>query len=210
MAKTSAEKLVGFLTLSNNYRYHGEIQHKEPHGYGTFLYANLDKYTGHCRLGQADGFGKYTWHENSNVQYTGYFSSGRFHGIGTLETRTHITKGQWRFDRKHGYFLTTDIVRQTTTREMWIKNKLQLQESIQYIPIEALQTTKLNPIKQQKKLQKRYTPSNSKCIGCELKLKNATSVDCGHVCMCDECLLKCTTCPICRKPISKIIKLFVS
>ncbi len=197
------------LILSNNYTYEGTIQHNEPHGYGTFMYVNGDKYTGYCAFGRSDGFGKYTF-SNGNT-YVGYFSAGKLHGIGTYDTKTKISKGQWRHDKKHGNFLETDKSTCKTTRQIWIKDKLKMEEPTQYIAPECLDTTKDNPRKSQKKRQVSYKAVEKKCLGCGEMPMNSTIANCGHVCMCYECLEKCEDkCPICRGPIDQIIKLYVS
>lgn len=201
--------MKGILILSNNYTYEGSIQHNEPHGYGTFNYANGHKYVGYCELGKPDGFG--TYYYNEYVTYTGYFSMGKFHGIGTFETPKIINKGHWRGDRRHGYFLETNKVSKTTVRQLWNKDKKKITESIQYIQPIALQTTKDNPLKRPKLFQVTYKAIEKKCIACGEMPMNSSIANCGHVCMCYDCLTKCDNkCPICRGPIDKIIRLYIS
>lgn len=201
--------MKGTLILSNNYTYEGDIQHQEPHGYGVFNYANGHRYVGYCLLGRPDGYG--TYYFNDDTKYVGYFSYGKFHGIGTYESKNIICKGHWRNDHRHGYFLETKKIPCITTRQLWYKNKLSAEETIQYIQPSALQTTKENPVKKPKKLQISYKANDKKCIACHKANQNATIVNCGHVCMCYDCLHKCgDKCPICRGPIDKIVKLFVS
>ena len=201
--------MKGTLILSNNYTYEGDIRHNEPHGYGRFIYANGHKYNGHCILGRPDGYG--TYYFNDTTKYEGYFSCGVYHGIGTYENNEIICKGNWRNDLRHGYFLETNKITSTTKRQLWVKNKLKAQESIQYVQPAALRTTKDNPIKINKRLQISYKAIDKKCIACNVAPMNAAIVNCGHVCMCYECLRKCSEkCPICRGPIDRIIKLFVS
>jgi len=197
------------LILSNNYTYEGTIQHNEPHGYGTFNYANGHKYVGYCALGRPDGFGEYYYSETT--KHTGYFSFGKLHGIGTHENTKFISKGHWRVDKKHGYFLKTDKENCTTVRQLWVKDKLKAEEPIGYIQPSALVTTKDNPLKRPKIFQISYKAVEKKCIACGEMPMNATIANCGHVCMCSDCLGKCDgRCPICRGPIDRIIKLYVS
>ncbi len=201
-------KIKGTLTLSNNYTYVGEIRHNEPHGYGVFEYINGHKYEGHCVLGQPDGYGVYTFNESK--KYSGYFSCGKFHGIGTYEDEHAISKGTWRNDEKHGYFLETNKVKFASTRQLWTNGKIRATEGIQYMAPELLYTTKENPAKN-KKRQINFKAVEKKCVACNIDYMNAAVANCGHVCMCYECLSKCgNKCPICRGPINRIIKLYVS
>jgi hypothetical protein len=201
--------MKGTLILSNNYTYDGDIRHHEPHGYGKFTYVNGHKYIGHCVLGKADGFG--TYYYDANTKYVGYFSCGMYHGIGTYENPHLISKGHWRNDLRHGYFLETNKVKSTTTRQLWHNNRLKAVEPVQYLQPDCLQTTKVNPIKIHKTRQVSYKAIEKKCIACNIAPMNATIVNCGHVCMCYECLLKCgDKCPICRGTLDKVVKLFVS
>ena len=199
----------GILILSNNYTYEGDIRHREPHGYGVFTYLNGHKYVGYCALGRPDGYGAYYF--NDATKYTGYFSCGKFNGIGTYENDTIVSKGHWRDDLRHGYFLETNKLTYKTKRQLWVKNNLKAEESIQYMQSAALQTTKDNPIKKPKKHQNTYKALDKKCIACNIEPMNAAVANCGHVCMCHSCLLKCgDKCPICRGIIDKIVKLYVS
>jgi len=199
--------MKGILILTNNYTYEGTIQHDEPHGYGEFNYANGHRYVGYCALGRPDGYG--TYYYNDKVSYTGYFSFGKFHGIGTYESQKIISKGTWRCDRRHGYFIKTNKETHTTTRQLWVKDKLKAEEPIQYVQPDALFTTKENPLKRQKMYQSVFHGLKT-CIACHENNASAAVVNCGHVCMCYECLNKCEKCPICRGPKDRIIKLFIS
>mgnify|MGYP001574684505 CR=1 FL=1 len=199
----------GLVILSNNYTYEGTIRYNEPHGYGTFTYINGHKYVGHCALGRPDGFGIYYY--NNSTKYIGYFSLGKFNGIGTYENKNIISKGHWRSDKKHGNFLKTDKFECNTVRQLWIKDCLKIEESIQYIQPDSLQTSKNNPFKKQKSHQITYKTTDKKCIACNLLPMNSAVANCGHVCMCYECLNKCGgLCPICRGTIDKIIRLYIS
>ena len=59
-------------------------------------------------------------------------------------------------------------------------------------------------------------PAEGYCVLCLERLKNATLIhgDSGHVCCCLECASELKRrgqpCPICRKPISAVIRHFVS
>ncbi|KIW72962.1 hypothetical protein, variant [Phialophora macrospora] len=45
------------------------------------------------------------------------------------------------------------------------------------------------------------------CYGNEI---DALFFDCGHVCACVECAKQCELCPICRKPVKQVVKMFRS
>jgi hypothetical protein len=198
----------GIVILTENYTYEGGIVNKEPHGRGIFQYANGDRYVGECKFGKADGYG--TYYFKAGGIYKGFFSYGKIDGVGTYTDSTNVYKGTWRRDRKHGSFYKTNLHTSTTYKQLWMKGKLITSVPVQYIQPDALQTTKNNPITGPKKYQTAYKGNEKKCITCMDKTCNATNVRCGHVCMCHECLSKCTRCPICRVPISQIIKLYVS
>lgn len=198
----------GIVLLMSNYTYEGDIKDNEPHGNGRFDYANGDRYLGACKFGKPDGFGLYTY--KSTATYTGFFSYGKIHGVGTFEDTKNIYKGNWRADKKHGMFYRTNKVEKLTYLQKWIKNKLISGTLIQYIQPAALITTKVNPLKKPKKYQISYKGTNRQCIGCQDNSTNSTNSRCGHVVMCIDCLKRCDQCPICRAPIDKIIKLFIS
>lgn len=200
--------MKGIILLKSNYTYEGDIVDDEPHGIGTFEYANGDRYQGECKHGKPDGYG--TYYFKSGSRYIGFFSYGRLNGIGTYEDDRNIYKGTWRSDKKHGFFYRTNKIKFDTYMQKWIKNKLINNYQIQYIQPDALRTLKTNPNKKQKKYQISYKGKNKQCIGCYENSTNATNNKCGHVVMCYECLEKCESCPICRSPIETVIKLFIS
>jgi hypothetical protein len=197
----------GIILLKSNYTYEGEIVNNDPHGKGIFYYSNGDKYIGMCKFGKLDGFGNYIY--KTGAKYTGFFSYGRLHGIGTFEDTKNIYKGSWRGDKKHGMFYRTNKVEYITYLQKWLKGKLSSGEKIQYIQPDALVTTKINPIKKEKKYQISFKGVDRKCLGCYDKPTNSVNDVCGHVSMCVDCLSKCDRCPICRAPIRNIIKLYI-
>ena len=200
--------MYGIILLKSNYTSEGGIIDGDPHGKGIFQYANGDRYVGECQYGKPDGFGTYTY--RSGATYTGFFSYGRLHGVGTFEDKKNIYKGIWRGDRKHGMFYRTRKADCVTYMQKWQKGKLVSGVQVQYIQPVALETTKINPSKRPKKYQRSFKGVMKKCIACCDAPMNSTNDRCGHVVMCDTCLVKCDRCPICRVPIQNIIKLFVS
>lgn len=199
--------MKGLILLKSNYSYEGDIIDNEPHGKGIFSYVNGDRYTGQCKHGKLDGFGVYTF--KSGAKYTGFFSYGKQHGVGTFEDEKNIYKGTWRNDRKHGMFYRTQKQLFNTYLQKYIRGRLINYTTVQYIRPELLLTTKRNPLYSRKKYNIRYKGENKQCIGCYDNSTNATNSKCGHVIMCDKCLSKCETCPICRAPIEHVIKLYI-
>lgn len=199
--------MKGVIILESQYTYEGDIIDNEAHGQGVFVYENGDKYLGGCKFGKHDGFGIYIYKSKST--YTGFFSAGKIHGIGTFEDKKNIYKGIWCHDRKHGMFYKTNKLEYKTYLQKWIKNKLINSVEIQYIQPTALRTVKHLSSKR-KKYQKQFRGVEKKCIGCYSNPTNCANIICGHVIMCEGCLNKCDKCPICRAPITQIIRLFIS
>jgi hypothetical protein len=194
------------------YKFKGSTVNGKPHGRGMFRYKNGDLYIGYCQYGMSDGFGKLTTYDlGDEVKYVGYFSCNKKHGVGTLETPLDISKGHWRFGKKHGTFYRTDKINSSTTSQVWMNNKLISEVETEYLQPDCLKTIKNNPNKMQKKKQVSFkVKPDSKCVACMENPRNSTNVACGHVSMCYDCLSKCKKCPICRVEISKILKLYLS
>ena len=190
------------IVVEGTYTYSGTTLDNQAHGSGTFIFNNGDKYTGECQYDRLDGFGIYLFRDNST--YTGYFSFGAFHGLGTFEDENSIIKGTWRNDLFHGKFYRTNKKKFISHEERWNDNIIQTYKKIQYMSPTLLQTTKVY-----KKVRFSFKSNGKKCMACYEQLASATSINCGHVCMCWDCLGKCTTCPICRCPMEKIIKLYL-
>ena len=200
-------ELQGIVILQDNYTYEGCIRNKEPHGKGIFIYNKGDVYRGMCRWGKPDGFGEYNY--KSGGKYTGYFSYGRLHGVGTYEDDKNIYKGNWRCDKKHGSFYRTSKVEKTSFLHDWRKGKLVKCKAIEYLEPKTLITLRYAPKRVVKKKKEPYKGNGKTCVACCVNIPNATNVLCGHVVMCEGCLSKCSRCPICRKTMGKIIKLYV-
>ena len=180
----------------------------DRNGEHTINYTNGDQYIGNCRFGEPDGFGEYHYHNGGT--YSGFFSCGKRHGIGTFEDRKNVYKGTWRGDNKHGRFIRTSKLSSKTYRESWRKNRLIEFTEISYIVPTSLVTSKTNPKHKPKKHYISYKGYDRKCFACLVAPTNSTNDLCGHVAMCYECMSRCDRCSICRAPIGKIIKLFIS
>jgi len=53
-----------------------------------------------------------------------------------------------------------------------------------------------------------HTKDDSSCVICWDSIPEAVIVDCGHLCVCMECTKGLNKCPICRKDIILVIKVF--
>lgn len=193
------------VILNNNYTYEGDIKCNEPNGNGKFIYANGDIYEGECKFGKPHGYGFYKY--ILGPKYIGFFSSGKFNGIGTYEDSNNILKGPWSLDKKNGIFIETDKKKFKTYRRLYIDNVLYSYYEDQYIDRKYLITYKKHHSKQI--YQKKFNGKEKKCITCTVNNVDAVCL-CGHLICCYQCLTKCKSCPICRKPIENIIRLYVS
>jgi hypothetical protein len=201
--------MKGIILHAENYIYIGDIVDDEPHGRGRFYYNNGAIYIGECYFGKPDGYGIYIYQENT--AYQGFFSYGKFHGIGTFEDAANIYKGSWRADKKHGMFFRTNKEAQCTYVQKWVDDILISSKDSQYIAAEELKTTKQNPyMRRDKKSKIAYKGAERQCIICNENPANCTNAKCGHVILCYNCFSRCDNCPICRSPVSQLIKLYVS
>jgi hypothetical protein len=196
----------GTLVLRDVYTYEGQIIGNIAHGKGTFTYSNGSSYEGECVLGKPDGFGKFIY--SNGDSYVGFVSMGKQHGIGTYYTSNCVSKGMWRFGHKHGFFVKTSG--RQTYNQTYVRDRLVNEILTQYKPVEFLETKRNNPKYNKKREYMSFRGNEKKCFGCHEHSADSAVVDCGHVCMCSDCLSKCSRCPICRIEISKKIRLYIS
>ena len=48
----------------------------------------------------------------------------------------------------------------------------------------------------------------SECVICLAAERECVLVECGHACVCEQCAATLATCPLCRAPIERVIRLF--
>lgn len=191
------------LILLKDYTYEGNIFDGLPHGKGRYYFHNGDKYTGRSSMGKITGYGIFD-KKSVDQMFQGYFLDGQLNGLGTYETKDIICKGQWFMGKKNGKFYHTDKLQYKTSVQYWRDNLLIKNHNIQYKSPNELKT-----IEKIHKDKKPLTTNIKKsCIGCLSQRPNATNDNCGHVIMCSECLFRCDSCPVCRAPIGKLIKLY--
>jgi hypothetical protein len=199
--------IYGIINQKGSYTYRGGILFEEAHGKGTFQYANGDKYTGECLWGYPDGYGVYTF--KSKGRYSGFFSLGKMNGVGTYEDDHNVYKGPFRMNQKHGLFYCTKKSHHRTYHQRWDRGRMITGDPCQYVPPEALQTTRRNPKLTAWRVRRPYAGKGSSCVACVSNPPNATN-ECGHVVICYDCWSQCDRCPVCRSPKTKIIRLYIS
>lgn len=176
-----------------------------PHGSGKMTYYNGDRYIGKFVYGKIDGYGLYVYADLA--YYRGFFSDGKFHGLGTYETAQEITKGSWRNDVKHGKFHTTNKKTKTSHISLYIDGLLTEQHSTPHIDRSKLITTeRKKDMKREKTFNIAKTEEN--CVVCNENLKNCCNSACGHLACCVDCLSQCKICPICRKNIDLVVRVY--
>ena len=47
------------------------------------------------------------------------------------------------------------------------------------------------------------------CIVCMAAAVDTVFLECGHVGCCQSCAVKCTTCPVCRRPITRVVPIHI-
>lgn len=173
--------------------------------HGIVKYDTSDRYEGQLRYGKPEGFG--VWHWKDGSKSTGFFAGGLFHGYHTYEDGYMISRGYWIVGGRHGKFIRTRKNAKITYEEYWVDDHLQSTKKITYVPPEELQTVR------KKKDMKKKVPFVGKfkqCNICCVAPTDCTNDLCGHIIACHDCYSACSSCPICRSPIGKIIRLYVA
>lgn len=138
--------------------------------------------------------------------YTGMFLNGKFNGIGVLKDNIEliVSKGQWRENKKQGYFTVTHQLDEHSYKALYREDNLINQKKRQFISEKYLT---VEPRRQ--KSQTNILPtSDAKCIICYANSVNCTVAECGHTNTCFPCLSKVDKCPTCRVSIKQKIKIF--
>lgn len=138
--------------------------------------------------------------------YTGMFLNGKFNGIGVLKDNIEliVSKGQWRENKKQGYFTVTHQLDEYSYKALYREDNLINQRKRQFISEKYLS---VEPRRQ--KSQTNVLPNtDAKCIICYANSVNCTVAECGHTNTCFPCLSKVDKCPTCRVSIKQKIKIF--
>ncbi len=89
--------------------YKGTVQNGKPHGKGTMLWRNGEKYFGSWENGKRSGYGIYTFSDTSPAdRYEGHWANDEFSGQGSLFWRDGSNYiGQFTSGLKHGHGVFT-------------------------------------------------------------------------------------------------------
>ncbi len=101
--KEFKENLYGLTDeYGAEFDYVGSIQYSAPHGKGTAIYKNGNKYVGHWKNGKKNGYGTFTF--ANGAKYVGYFANNIPNGKGTITVTNHYKYvGEWKNGVKEGY-----------------------------------------------------------------------------------------------------------
>ena len=90
----------GTYTFANGEKYVGEFKDDKKHGQGTHTWPDGKKYVGEWKDGKKHGQGTST---TDGSRYVGEFKDGKLHGKGTLTSP--VIGGSW-----NGYFMNNEYV----------------------------------------------------------------------------------------------------
>ena len=82
--------------------YDGELKGNKPHGYGTYIFANGEKYIGYWKNAERSGEGTYTYPDGE--EYVGEWANDCRHGQGTYtfaDGEKYV--GEWKNGEKSGF-----------------------------------------------------------------------------------------------------------
>ena len=190
-------------------------------------------YEGECKNGKFNGLGCYT---NSDISYEGEWCNNKFDGNGLLITNDYTYNGGFKNGKKHGegrfeinnqeYFIEYDNDIEIHRLEFSEKKILDLELKITNLEntdknnvlIIKQQETQIieynNKIKNIEK-EKKLLEEQFNCKVCYRELPNIVLQPCNHCAICESCELNIRNsqqgrrCPMCRKPYTKHIKIFI-
>lgn len=147
---------------------------------------NGDYYSGEFHKGYYHGKGTHI--SDSGATYTGDFIFGQRHGKGKMEYPSGDTyEGDWVEDQRHGQ--GTFIERKTGNKYVGgYKDGKRHGKGISYWEV--------------------ADEEMDLCQICYSEEKDALFYDCGHVCACVACARQIDTCPICRKNVINVVKIY--
>ena len=91
----------GTYNYANGDKYVGEFKSGKRHGQGTFIFSNGHKYVGEFENGKRQGDGTYTF--SNGDEYVGEFQNGKRHGQGTFSfSNGNKYTGPFLNGKKHG------------------------------------------------------------------------------------------------------------
>jgi hypothetical protein len=196
-------------------------------------YENDIIYEGECKNGKFNGIGCYT---NGILSYEGEWLNNKFNGNGLIITNSYNYNGAFNDGKKHGtgkleienreYFVTYDNDIEINRLDFSEKKIQDLEIKISDLENNDKNNTLI--IKQQEKQileynnkiksvenQKKQLEEQFNCKVCFRNISNLVLQPCNHVVICETCEANMRTtqngrrCPVCRKPYTKCIKIFV-
>ncbi|NND05748.1 MAG: peptidase C14 caspase catalytic subunit p20 [Saprospiraceae bacterium] len=91
----------GVYRYQNGAVYSGDFSQSKPHGMGTLISSNGDKYIGHWKRSLKDGEGKMIF--SAGETYTGQFVANKFQGYGIYQFKNgNRYEGYWQESKPHG------------------------------------------------------------------------------------------------------------
>lgn len=173
--------------------YEGGMRSGKYHGQGHLITLSGDEYIGEFLDGMYDGRGKLATADG--YKYEGKFAKGLYEGWGELHRVDEQGKigdkyhGDFVKGRYHGSGLLVDGETGNIYDGGWKRGKKH-----------GRGTTYWKSSEEQKRL----------CKICEGRTADHVFYDCGHVVACKSCARECEECPVCRKEVRDVIKIFVA
>jgi len=149
---------------------------------------NGDYYSGEFKKGYYHGKGKHI--SDTAATYTGDFVLGQRHGSGTMEYASGDTyTGDWVEDQRHGQGTFTE--RKTGNKYVGgYRNGKRHGKGISYWEV--------------------ADEEMDLCQICYSEDQDALFYNCGHVCACVNCAKQVEICPMCRKKVVNVVKIYKS
>ena len=190
-------------------------------------------YEGECKNGMFNGMGCYT---DGSISYEGEWRNNKFNGNGLIITSNYNYNGSFLDGKKHGtgkleienneYFITYENNIELNRLDF---NEKKIQDlELQIVDLENNDKNNTVVIHQQEKQILEYnskikTIENEKKLleeqfNCKVCFRNVSNVvlqPCNHVVLCETCETSIRNtqngrrCPVCRKPYTKYIKIFI-
>ncbi|KAI8940888.1 hypothetical protein NX059_002148 [Plenodomus lindquistii] len=173
------ESYISYRSFANNF----------PHklnGHFAYNYFSSESYKGEIKAGHRHGHGTLIYH--SGATYTGSFRLDQRHGHGLHTFQNGDTyDGSWINDAQHGTGTFVEAATGNTYVGGWQANK-KFGEGVTH--------------------WKNAQEAERLCRICWEEDATAAFYDCGHVVACLECAREVSVCPVCRKRVVTVLRLF--
>lgn len=149
-------------------------------------YMNREYHEGMVEKGKYQGPGHHIYW--SGDSYTGDFSDGLAHGFGTMLFHNgDVYQGEWKSGRFHGKGTLTSGRTKNTYNGGFKDGRRHGQGTTTWHTAEA---------------------GDDLCMICYTHEQSCAFYSCGHVCACLECAERLKTCPICKKRVIDVLRLY--